>query len=209
MKIIDVDQNSPEWLEARKNKITGSKLADVLPKKRGAGLKIGFYQLVADRLAIEDNSERPDERGHSLEFEALAEFSKLTGKKTKQVGLCVSDLHENIAVSPDALIPDADGLFSEAVEIKCLSSARHIEAMCENKVPSEYYEQVVQYFIVNDDLKKLYFVFYDPRIAARPMFWIEVTREEVQEDIEEFTKAQIQILKDVEELAEKIIFNTL
>lgn len=209
MKIINVDQNSPEWLEARKNRITGSKLADVLPKKRGAGLKIGFYQLVADRLGIEDNSERPDERGHSLESEALAKFAEMTGEEPVQVGLCVSEIHENIAVSPDALIPDANGVFIGAVEVKCLSSARHIEAMVEKKVPSEYYEQVVQYFIVNEDLEKLYFVFYDPRITAKPMFWVEVTREEVEADVVEYTAAQLQILKDVEELAEKIIFDQI
>ena len=68
------------------------------------------------------------------------------------------DDDENIAVSPDGFIGT-----TEAVECKCLSSARHIEALLTRAIPSEYEYQVLQYFIVNDKLEMLNFVCYDPR----------------------------------------------
>ena len=197
MKTIKVEQNSEEWLNLRKSKITGSKLKDLVVK-RGTGEKIGFYQLIADKLAIVDESENPMDRGHSLESEAVAEFEKLTGKKVEQVGMWISDENENIACSPDGAIGD-----KEAVEIKCLSASRHLEAWFTKEIPSEYEYQALQYFIVNDKLQKLYFCFYDPRVIAKPFFFIEVLRD--VEKVEELKKYQLEKLAKVEELINSLI----
>lgn len=206
MRILDLDQNTPEWLDARKGKITGSKLKDIVVK-RGSRKKIGFYQLIADRLAIEETYIDPRDRGHSLEREALDMFDEKTGLSTdKDVGLCVSDLNEGIASSPDALIKDEDGIYRSAVEVKCLGSARHIEAILTNQIPSDYEEQALQYFIVNDDLEVLYFVFYDPRVIAKPFHVVQIAREDYEEDIEFYRDYQLEILKEVDEAVEKLAF---
>jgi putative phage-type endonuclease len=197
MKIINVDQNSNDWLELRKGKITGSKLKDIVVKK-GAGEKIGFYQLIADRLSITDESESPMERGHTLEQEAINEFTKLTGKKVERTGMWISDENENIACSPDGKIGD-----TEAIEIKCLSASRHLEAYFTNKVPSDYEYQVLQYFIVNEKLETLYFCFYDPRVIAKPLFYIEVKRD--QEKVDEYKNYQLEKLAKVEEFINQLI----
>ena len=34
MKVVNIDQNSEQWLELRKGKITGSKLKDIVVEKR-------------------------------------------------------------------------------------------------------------------------------------------------------------------------------
>jgi hypothetical protein len=206
MKIIEVEQNTNEWLEARKGKITGSKLKDIVVK-RGNGKKIGFYQLIADRLAIEEAYIDPRERGHSLEHEALEMFEKQTDLVVdKDVGLCVSDINENIAISPDGLIADDDGKYTSAVEVKCLGSARHIEAVLTDKVPDEYYAQAVQYFVVIDELEVLYFSFYDPRVTAKPFHIVQVTREDVEADVEFYRDYQKDTLKEVEEALAKLAF---
>lgn len=206
MKILDLDQNTEEWLEARKGKITSSKLKDIVVK-RGNGKKIGFYQLIADRLAIDEAYQDPRERGHSLEHEAIELFESTTGREVdKDVGLCVSDLHEGIALSPDGLIKDEDGKYTEAVEAKCLGSARHIEAILTNHVPADYEMQALQYFVVNDDLEVLYFVFYDPRVIAKPFHIVSVTREEVEEDVEFYRDYQLSVLKEVDAALEKLAF---
>ena len=198
MKILNNKQNSEQWLEDRVGKITGSKLKDIIVK-RGTERKIGFYQLMADRLSLVEEYEDPMERGHRLEDEAIAEFEKLSTKKVEQVGLCISDENENIALSPDGLIKTGKK-YKEAVEVKCLSSAKHLQGFFEKKIPKEYLEQVYQYFIVNTDLEKLYFIFYDPRVTVKPIHWVEVNREDVENDIQFCKDYQEQTLKEIEEL---------
>lgn len=206
MKILDIDQNTDEWLEARKGKITGSKLKDIVVK-RGNGKKIGYYQLIADRLAIDEVPIDPRERGHSLEHEAIEEFEKLTDRVVdKDIGLCVSDANDNIALSPDGLIIDEDGKYTEAVEVKCLGSARHIEAILTDSVPSDYQMQALQYFVVIDDLEVLYFVFYDPRVIAKPLHIVQVTREEIEEDAEFYKDYQLSMLKEIDKALEQLAF---
>lgn len=204
MKILNLEQNTDEWLEARKGKITGSKLKDIVVK-RGTGKKLGFYELLADRLSIEADEEDVMERGHRLENEALEAFSSLTGHKVEQVGMCISDENPNIALSPDGLIKKGKK-YTEAVEVKCLSASRHLQAYFEKKIPDEYEFQKLQYFIVNTDLERLHFCFYDPRVTAKPFFIIEVTRKEVEEDIEIYLEYQKSILKEVDELLVELAF---
>ncbi len=205
MKIIEnIEQNTNAWLDLRKGRITGSKLGDIVVK-RGTGKKIGFYELIADKLSIVEEAEDPMERGHRLEGDALKVFSEKTGKKLTTGIFCVSDDDDNMALSPDALI-GSRGKYTEAVEVKCLSAAKHLMAYFEQKVPSEYEFQVLQYFIVNDKLKTLYFVFYDPRITVKPIHWLEISRESLQEDIETYKKYQIDTLKEINALIEQLAF---
>lgn len=204
MIIFQAPQNTDEWLENRKGKISGSKLKDIIVK-RGTGRKIGFYQLLADKLAIDEQVDNPMERGSQLENEALDLFSKEASKKIEQVGLCVSDENPNIALSPDGLIKKGKK-YPEAVEVKCLNSAKHLEAFFEKKIPDEYHEQAMQYFIVNENLETLYFVFYDPRIIVKPIHWIEVKRKDIEDEIQYLKDYQIQTLKEVEELLVSLAF---
>jgi putative phage-type endonuclease len=199
MKILDIEQNSDEWLLARKGKITGSKLKNIVVEK-GTNEKIGFWQLLADSLSIEDESEseNPRERGHEFEPNAIQEFEKITGKKVKTTGMWISDENENIACSPDGVIGK-----TEAVEVKCLSASRHLEAYFTQKIPSEYKYQVLQYFIVNEKLEKLYFCFYDPRIVSKPFFFIEVERDE--EDVEYYKNYQLGKLAKIEEYKNQLM----
>jgi putative phage-type endonuclease len=199
MKTINIDQNSDEWLSLRKGKITGSKLKNIVVSK-GTGEKIGFYQLIADRLSIEDESESDNamNRGHELEEKAIKEFEKMTGKKVKPAGMWISDDNENIACSPDGVISK-----TEAIEIKCLSASRHLEAYFTQEIPKEYEYQALQYFIVNENLDKLYFCFYDPRVIAKPFFFIEVERDE--EQVSFYKQYQLDKLAKVEEYINQLI----
>lgn len=205
MRIIDIDQNSDEWLELRKGKITGSKLKDIVVK-RGTSKKIGFYQLIADKLALEPEDEFALDRGHRLEHEAIEQFELLTGKSVnKDVGLCISDVSDDIALSPDGLI-EVDGEYKEAVEVKCLGSARHIQAIVENQVPDDFKPQMMQYFIVNELLTTLHFVFYDPRVIAKPVHVITVNRSDIEEDIEFYRDYQIKTLKQIDDIVTNLAF---
>lgn len=193
-----------DWLAARRGKITGSRLRDVLVK-RGTTKKLAYYELIAERIAVQtdtDDIESPLDRGVRLESEAIARFAKETGKKVDtSLVLWTRDDNESIAISPDGFIGK-----TEAVETKCLSSAAHIKAFLTQEIPSEYEDQALQYFIVNDKLKTLYFAFYDPRIPVKDFFYLTLSRKNVEEKIAECLASQQAIINEVNEEVIKLTF---
>lgn len=198
MKLLKFNSRE-EWLGYRRGKITGSRLKDIVVK-RGTEKKIGFYELIAERISSdhygESFDETPMERGTRLEPEALERFEKETGKKVaRELVLWVSDENESIASSPDGIISE-----TEAVETKCLSSARHIEAYLKQEVPDEYDFQVLQYFCVNEKLQTLYVAFYDPRIPGKDFFYLTVNRADKEAEIAQYLEYQKNILKEVDEV---------
>lgn len=203
MKVIDVEQGSEEWVDYRKGKISGTMLGD-LYSKRGTR-KIGFYDVIAQRLALDPDDENRMDRGLRLEEEAVMKFEELTGKTVERVGICVHDNYPGVINSPDGIIA-TDGKYTEALEIKCLSPARHIQAIVENEVPAEFEAQKAQYFIVNPDLQKLHFMFYDPRIATVPVHIIEVTRAELGGLPDMYLKFQLEQLEEIDSIVERLAF---
>lgn len=190
-----------EWLAGRLGKVTGSRLGDFIPKKTG-GLKMGYYELIAEKMALPPDTENVMDRGHRLEEEALELFEKETGKKVdKSLVIWTREDNQDIAISPDGFIGK-----TEACEVKCLASPKHIQALLEQEIPADYKYQVLQYFIVNDKLKKLYFIFYDPRLITKQLFYLEVKREEVQEDVEKYLEYQKKTIQEINEIVNKWTF---
>ena len=199
MKIISF-KDEESWLESRRGRITGTRLGNLFSKRDKKPLK-GYYELIAERVAIPATDEAVMDRGIRLEEEAIIKFAEQTGKKiTNELVLWHRDDDENIAISPDGVISN-----TEAVEVKCLNSASHIEAWLTKEVPSEYEFQVLQYFIVNEQLKTLYFVFYDPRMP-KSLFSLEVKRESVQEKVDEYLVLERRALEEVTKIEESLTF---
>jgi len=197
-----IKYNSKEdWFAGRVGKITGSRLKDIVVR-RGTGKKIGYYELIAERLGIPADGENPMDRGTRLEPEAVDMFIKETGKKI-DAGLYIwtRDDDESIAISPDGVIGK-----TEALECKCLSSAKHIEAYLTQQVPDEYEFQKLQYFIVNDKLKTLYFAFYDPRLLVKPFFYLTINRKDVEEEVKQYLEYQRNVLAEVNEVVNNLTF---
>ena len=200
MKIIKYN-NEEEWFDGRRGKITGTKVKGIMPKTRGTGYKMGFYDLIAERIAVPSNLEDAMQRGKRLEELAIEEFEKKTGKKVDH-SLVIwqrEDMPE-IAISPDGFIGE-----EEAVEVKCLSSGRHIEAWLTKQIPTDYKDQAIQYFVVNDKLQTLYFTFYDPRMP-HPIFWIEMHRKDVQDVVTAYLEAERNVLKEIAKIEEELTF---
>lgn len=195
-------ETQEEWLEGRRGKITGSRLKDIVVK-RGTGEKIGYYELIAERIAVQSDGENAMDRGHRLEEEAIEVFSKKTGL-TIDTSLVIWERDDNrsIAISPDGFSGN-----NIAVEVKCLSSARHIEAKLTGEYPKEYHEQIVQYFIVNDDLEILYFIMYDPRMPENlKLLTFEITRGQVEEEITSLKKYQEDKLTEINRIVAELTF---
>lgn len=211
-----VFEDKDAWLYARLGKVTGTRLKDIVVKK-GTGKKIGYYELIAERLGVPADGENPMERGSRLEAEALERFSKETGKELDTSRLLwVRDEDESIAVSPDAVVIGEKA----AVETKCLSSARHIEAYLTQSIPDEYYYQMLQYFIVNDELEVLYFTFYDPRFtmfapggklrkegtSSVDFFVIKVERKDVEEEAKTLLELEKNTLAEINKIVADLTF---
>lgn len=202
--IITKYEDRESWMFARQGKITGSRLKDII-SKRGAE-KMGKYELIAERLAIAPDGENRLDRGTRLEDEALDRYEKETGKKVnRDLVIWQRDDNDGIAVSPDGTIMDTPIPMSEACEVKCLSSARHIRSYLENEVPDEYKFQVIQYFVTNDALSKLDVVFYDPRMRVKDFFVITVSRLDIQLEVDEYLEFQRKTLEEVNKIVLELI----
>lgn len=247
MKTVTYESRD-EWMAARRGKITGSRLGDIIVKGGGTkdmitkaldffgipwdkkskkedlealltvdaeaklnGMlpkKKGFYEVIAERLSTDPTGqaiqETPMERGTRLEPEAIEKFMEATGKKVDgSLVMWMRDENEGIAISPDGQIKEEHA----AVEAKCLSSANHIEACVKkffwkkndwDSVPDEYREQIVQYFIVNDELQTVYMTFYDPRMLFRDFFTLTILRNDVQPLVEKYLAYERNEIKEVD-----------
>lgn len=202
-KGIKIEKFSSEesWLEARLGRVTGTRLGKLFSKRDKKPLK-GFYEIIAERVAIPVSDEGAMDRGKRLEGEALDRFAKETGKKVNKDLVIISrEDDESIAYSPDGYIGK-----TETVEVKCFNSASHIEAWITKAIPSEYEEQTLQPFIVNDKLKTLYFVFYDPRCPKIDFFFFEIKRKDVKEKVGEYLAMEREALKEIARIEKLLTF---
>jgi putative phage-type endonuclease len=198
----NIEQGTGEWHQLRKGKVTGTVLKDIMgtPKKR----EDAFYEIIAERLTVgvetDVEYENAMDRGLRLEPDAISAFELEMALKVERTGFAQDDTNPLIANSPDGLIGE-----TEAVEAKCMGGKNHLKMWLTNEIPDEYKWQVVQYFVVNPKLERLYFVAYNPDIPVHPLHIIETTREENAGDIEKAKVAQETFLAEVEEKLKELI----
>lgn len=199
MKKHQIEQRTDEWLHIRKGKITGTALKSIMGTPRAR--QEAIYEIIAERLTIGiDDEENAMERGNRLEPDAIAMFELETGKQVERIGFCEDDNNAMICNSPDGLIDE-----TEAIEVKCMGGKNHIKMWLTDEIPDEYKWQIIQYFVVNEKLKKLYFVGYNPNIPVHQLHIIETTREENKTDIENAKKSQEAFLQEIDNILKNII----
>lgn len=209
MQVIEIEQGTPEWMSLREGKRTGTSIGKIFAKSRKTGEMfdtekplITFYQKVAERLAEgtgdDDGLDSSRERGKDLEQQAIDEAEQKLGLKLIRGNVWQAD-DKNHIESPDAYTKD----LKTAVEVKCLSSARHIQAIVEDRPPMEYWTEYLNYFLVNDKLKTLYVFLYDPRFMLEHLRTkaFKLERGEIEYDIER--------MRDIDTIAEQLIDQTV
>lgn len=219
MRIIKIDpqEDREAWLDFRRDKISGTRVSKIKPMARG-GTPEGFWQMVADRIALPKDGEPEMDRGLRLEQESC----KATAKRYKlkldyKPGVWVSDLDENIMVTPDASEDSKKPKY--AVETKSLDTKNHIrivlmdiqakkqsDYMAFDHVPKDFQFQVLQYFVVNEHLKTLYFSLYDDRIVLDHLVHhvIKVDRADVEELIISQQEMEQQVLRDLNNIIKEL-----
>ena len=226
MKIYRTEQQSQEWLDARRGKVMGSKVKGVRRTSRDPLKRYQqFWEVLAEKLAIAADGEPPIERGHRLEPEALAEASKILGIPFEHdPGMWISDVDDDIGSSLDGAEPFEEGkLPTYAAEVKCLSSANHLRFIVEDRrarkqpdyqpiysVPNEekhyFRDQVLQPFVVNEKLETMYFILYDDRIILDHLVtWIiTIRREDVADMINENLEMEFEALMQINKLVKEL-----
>lgn len=178
-----------------------------------------IYKLIAQRIAKpinpNDYADRLNGatysamlRGQILEDEARELISEKLGKKIIPGRVWQSEENEYMICSPDGEIVDDTGKVSEAVEIKCLDSWKVVKAYYEKRPPLEYEAQIIQYFLVNENLQKLYFCIYSD-VFTNPDLGLqifELKREDYREKIELTGRVQNATLGLVEREVQKLMF---
>jgi putative phage-type endonuclease len=196
MKIIDCEQRTPEWFEARKGVLTASKFGKWLTdptknKTSNKALQGAICGMLGD---LSGESEPPDrdswemKRGRELEPEARAAYETITGYKVTEVGfilhdcgrfgcspdgLCLYKMFEEVSSNP---CPEE---FSHGLEIKCPVPKTHIKYLFDGGVPDEYLCQVHGSMAVTG-LTRWDFMSYCPEL---PPLLITVERDEFTEAI--------------------------
>lgn len=196
MKVLQFEQGSTEWHEARRCRVTGTKLKDVM------GTVSARTGLIAELISEEGTEQskilKPTDamqRGTDEEVFAIKAFEERTGKKCYQIGIGISDEFDWLGHSPDSLIDDG----VEAVEVKNPDSKNAVLYKIENMipmletglakwskptkaepepqlvitstapflgVPAEYKWQMVNAFLVNEKLEKYHFCIHDARFIS-------------------------------------------
>lgn len=139
-----VEQGSPEWLMARCGKITASRIADVVAVlKNGnpsADRERYKWQLVAERLTGDfTRTYTNDAMLWGIENEPIARefYETLNDVAVDQVGFIPHPTLDFAGCSPDGLI-ETTGL----IEIKCMTTINHLQAIYTNEPPKQYLPQV-------------------------------------------------------------------
>lgn len=115
----DVEQGSPEWLQLRENKFTGSNAYKLL-----TSFGAGVWSMSKD-TGFKGN--QYTERGHLLEGEAIELYEKINDCKVEHTGFVTNEAYEDCLYSPDGFLRD------RTLEVKSFNPKKHLE--CIKSVP--------------------------------------------------------------------------
>lgn len=143
MRILDCEQRSPEWYQARRGLPTASEFGNIITPKKGeyATAAETYINCLIDELVRPGASEgftgnRHTLRGEALEPEARDLYAFEFEVEPQQVGFILND-EGTLGCSPDSLIGNDGGL-----EIKSPDGPTHVKWVRAKGIPDEHKAQV-------------------------------------------------------------------
>lgn len=191
-----IEQNTPEWLQARCGSLGASAVAEALARTKtgwGAGRANVKARLVIERLTNTPQDSYKNSAmqwGHDQEDNAANAYAFLTGNSVEVCGIYKHPTIEGTHASPDRLVGD-EGL----CEIKCPNSATHLETLLKKKIPSNYVTQM-QWQMAVTGRKWCDFVSYDPRFPESKQVFIQ----RVERDDKEIAKLEKEVAEFLAEV---------
>lgn len=192
--VHDVEQRSDEWFALRKGKVGGSECHKVTTT---AKLKTLVVEKLEEILVLDDEGEvflsEAAEYGIDHEGEASFAFEMETGLNTSEVGYITNDRYKYAGLSPDRKISD-----SVFLEIKCPQPKAHIRMVLEGKPENNYMNQILWYFMVNEEIETVHFISYCPMVVNKEILLLEFNRDDLTKDIEKMVSNYTKFEKDLE-----------
>uniref|UniRef100_A0A6H1ZFG2 Putative exonuclease n=1 Tax=viral metagenome TaxID=1070528 RepID=A0A6H1ZFG2_9ZZZZ len=140
MIILDLEQRSPEWYQAKAGLPSASDFDKILTLKGepSKSRQKYLYQLAGEKIiGVKEATYQSFAMQRGVELEAEARnYYELLYDSVQEVGLCLAD-NKLYGCSPDGLVGEDGGL-----EVKCPSLAVHIEYLLKGGLPSDYFQQV-------------------------------------------------------------------
>ena len=195
MKIIECEQRSAEWHQARSGVPSASEFdkivtSDGSPSKQRQKY---MYELVGEKLGAlpeEGYTNNWMKRGTELEPQAREMYARDVSPVV-QVGFCLHD--EGFGCSPDFLVNE-DGMG----QVKCPSLAVHVEYLIGQKLPTDYVQQVQGELLVTGRKYNDFISFY-PNL--KPLV-VRCYRDEVF--ISRLRAELLKFISELNELTEKL-----
>lgn len=197
----DIEQRTDAWVEVKRNKVSGTGMKPILTARSQGPIENYIYDLIAqkdyDGVMTYDPGflSKAVQWGQDMEPFAINRFEAEYGLHVESVGWLESTdarFRGKLGCSPDGLIT-----VYEQVEVKCLATKNHIDCIVNNRYPKDHHSQVINYFVVNGKLRRLYFIMYDPRVKTEKnqLFVIEILRKDVRKEIKEAKKKLVEFFK--------------
>jgi putative phage-type endonuclease len=196
--IVNADQRSPEWFQARAGRLTGSRAADMLATiKTGeaAARRDLRMQLVCERLTGQPQEDgfvnAAMQRGIDLEPLAFAAYEAQTGAVAARSGF-LSHTSLMAGCSLDGHVGNFDGI----VELKCPKSSTHLRYLREGGIPKDYMPQITHNLWISG-AQWCDFLSFDDRFSVDlQVFYVRVERDE--QAIAEYEAKALAFLAEVD-----------
>ena len=195
MQIIDVIQNSPEWQEIKLGVPSSSNFDKIVtvdgkPSKQKEKYMFKLAGEKVSGMITESYQNFAMQRGIEMEEEARQLYQLLNSVEIETVGFCLA---EGYGCSPDGLVGQEG-----CIEIKCPLPATHVGYLLDNKLPTDYFQQVQGQLLVTGR-KWVDFMSYAPGI--KPL----IIRVERDDKFLTTLKAELGLFcKQLSEIIEKI-----
>jgi len=210
-------QGSPEWHEARRGKITGSRFKDVM-STRGNTRANYMRELLLERktgIVAQGFSNADMEWGIQYESQARTYYEKLSNVTVEQVGFINHPLEQYrsyVGVSPDGLVDSRDNrdFVNGSIEIKCPNTNTHMEYIVKG-FPAKYRPQV-QGILWVTGRDWCDFISFDPRVEKQPFWCIRVERDEayirkLATAVDEFIQEMVEMKKNQVEVDPQLLID--
>jgi hypothetical protein len=159
-------QGTPEWLTARRGKVTASRCGDLVAKtqkgKPSASRLNYLWELVSEHITgrcVEHYVSREMEWGIEQQPFAEAAYEMAQDCTVEHIGLIVHPTIELFASSPDCTVGD-EGL----AEFKCPTDRVHLEYLKAGVIPEDYLPQLTAQLACMPERKWNDFVSFNPNM---------------------------------------------
>lgn len=195
-----MEQRSPSWFEARRGKVTASRVADVVAKtKSGPSASRATYmaQLIAERLTgVQQDSytNAAMDWGTLTEAEARIAYEFHANADVAEVGFVDHPTIAMSGASPDGLV-GVNGL----LELKCPNTATHIDTLLGRSVPDKYLVQM-QWQLACTGREFCDFASYDPRLPDHMRLFVS----RIERQDKRIAELEVEVAAFLAELEDKI-----